>query len=59
MAPPTLREPAFLGFDAPCRAEAEVFNCVYEGEIPVQMDGTFYRVAPGEHLLTFSREWIF
>lgn len=35
------------GFDAPARAEAEVYDCFVEGEIPKQLDGTFYRVAPG------------
>lgn len=61
---PTLREPAFLGFDAPSRCEAEVWDCFVsdahrlslnvplkcppqiEGEVPPQIDGTFYRVAP-------------
>ncbi|KAH8920879.1 putative lignostilbene dioxygenase [Atractiella rhizophila] len=41
-----LREPAWDGFDAPCRAEAEVFDCIVDGTIPPQIDGTFFRVAP-------------
>lgn len=39
---PSLREPAFAGHDAPCRAEAEVFDCFVEGEIPPQINGETY-----------------
>lgn len=28
------------------RFEAEVYNCLIRGEIPHQIDGTYYRVMP-------------
>jgi len=36
-------DPAKQGFNAPCRFEADVFDCEVEGEIPPKMAGTFYR----------------
>jgi len=36
----------FTGAETPCRFEAEVFNCTVRGEIPRQIDGTYYRVMP-------------
>lgn len=38
--------PFFEGTEAPCRFEAEVYNCVVRGEIPPQIDGTYYRCMP-------------
>lgn len=36
----------FLGTEAPCRFEAEVYNCTVRGTIPPEIDGTYYRVMP-------------
>jgi hypothetical protein len=38
--------PFFKGPEAPCRFEAEIYNCMVRGEIPPQIDGTYYRVMP-------------
>lgn len=38
--------PFYSGPEAPCRFEAEVYNCVVRGEIPRQIDGTYYRCMP-------------
>src|SRR5690606_13275170 len=38
--------PAFTGFNAPFRAEAEIFDLEVEGELPRDLDGAFYRVQP-------------
>lgn len=38
--------PFFKGPEAPCRFEAEIYNCMVRGEIPPQVDGTYYRVMP-------------
>jgi len=40
--------PFFRGPEAPCRFEAEVYNCVVRGEIPKQIDGTYYRCMPDQ-----------
>ncbi|KAI1381231.1 carotenoid oxygenase [Hypoxylon crocopeplum] len=40
--------PFFAGPEAPCRFEAEVYNCVVRGEIPSQVDGTYYRCMPDQ-----------
>ncbi|KUI69650.1 Lignostilbene-alpha,beta-dioxygenase isozyme I [Cytospora mali] len=40
------RNPFFMGAEAPCRFEAEVYNCAVRGEIPPQIDGTYYRAMP-------------
>jgi carotenoid cleavage dioxygenase-like enzyme len=37
--------PMFTGVNAPCRIEAEIQDLEVEGEIPREIDGTFYRVA--------------
>ncbi len=34
----------FTGPERPCRFEAEVYNCTVRGQIPRQIDGTYYRV---------------
>jgi carotenoid cleavage dioxygenase-like enzyme len=33
-------------YDPPCRFEAEVYNCIVRGNIPKDIDGTFYRCMP-------------
>jgi carotenoid cleavage dioxygenase-like enzyme len=38
--------PFFTGGERPCRFEAEVYNCTVRGQIPEQIDGTYYRVMP-------------
>ena len=38
--------PQFSGFMKPCRFEGEVLNVEVYGEIPKEIDGTFYRVMP-------------
>ena len=40
------KTPFFTGPEAPCRFEAEVYNCIVHGEIPKQVDGTYYRCMP-------------
>ncbi|KAH9208321.1 carotenoid oxygenase [Leptodontidium sp. 2 PMI_412] len=36
--------PFYTGSELPCRFEAEVYNCVVRGQIPKEIDGTYYRV---------------
>lgn len=38
--------PWLLGFEAPCRFEGELYDCIIEGEVPSSIDGTFYRTMP-------------
>ncbi|MBI2994200.1 MAG: carotenoid oxygenase family protein [Gammaproteobacteria bacterium] len=38
--------PAFTGFNAPFRAEVDVFDLEVEGELPAALNGAFYRVQP-------------
>jgi carotenoid cleavage dioxygenase len=38
--------PIYGGFDAPGRVEADVFELEVEGEIPFDLNGAFYRMAP-------------
>ena len=33
-------------YDPPCRFEAELYNCIVRGQIPPEIDGTFYRCMP-------------
>lgn len=40
------QEPIYHGADAPCRFEAEVYHCQVFGEIPKDLDGTYYRTMP-------------
>lgn len=40
--------PFFTGPEAPCRFEAEVYNCVVRGEMTRQIDGTYYRCMPDQ-----------
>lgn len=39
-------QPFFEGPEAPCLFEAEVYNCIVRGEIPKQIEGTYYRCMP-------------
>jgi carotenoid cleavage dioxygenase-like enzyme len=38
---------------SPCRFEGEVQNLEVRGEIPLEIDGTFYRVMPDPQLPRF------
>jgi carotenoid cleavage dioxygenase-like enzyme len=38
--------PFYEGPEKPCRFEAEVYNCIVRGEIPKEIDGTYYRCMP-------------
>jgi len=42
--------PQFSGFMKPCRFEGEVQNLEVIGSIPLELDGTFYRVMPDPQL---------
>lgn len=39
-------QPQFSGFMKPCRFEGEIQDLEVWGEIPSEIDGTFYRVMP-------------
>ncbi|KAJ5634236.1 hypothetical protein N7528_002078 [Penicillium herquei] len=45
--------PQFSGFMKPCRFEGEVKNLEVWGDLPPEIDGTFYRVMPDPHLPPF------
>ncbi|KAB8237485.1 carotenoid oxygenase family protein [Aspergillus alliaceus] len=51
--------PQFSGFMKPCRLEGKVSNLEVYGEIPQDIDGTFYRVMPDPQLPPFveNDEW--
>jgi carotenoid cleavage dioxygenase-like enzyme len=38
--------PTFLGFDAPLRFEGDIYDLEIIGEVPKEIDGAFFRVAP-------------
>jgi carotenoid cleavage dioxygenase-like enzyme len=38
--------PQFSGFMKPCRFEGEIKHLEIRGDIPQEIDGTFYRVMP-------------
>jgi len=38
--------PSFTGFNKPSRIEADIRDLQHEGEIPLELDGAFYRVQP-------------
>ena len=38
--------PAFTGFNTPSRIEADVFDLAFNGTIPPELNGAFYRVQP-------------
>lgn len=58
--PPTSQRfpdrPQFSGFMKPCRVEGEVQNLEVYGEIPADIDGTFYRVMPDPQLPPFIED---
>ena len=41
-----LERPQFSGFMKPCRFEGEIQHLEVRGDIPQEIDGTFYRVMP-------------
>ena len=45
--------PQFSGFMKPCRFEGEIQHLEVSGEIPPEIDGTFYRVMPDPQLPPF------
>lgn len=45
--------PQFSGFMKPSRVEGEVQNLEVYGEIPADIDGTFYRVMPDPQFTPF------
>lgn len=47
--------PQFSRFMKPCRFEGEVRNLEVEGEIPGEIDGTFYRVMPDPQFVPFVK----
>lgn len=48
--------PQFSGFMKPCGVEGEVFNLEFRGEIPADIDGTFYRVMPDPQFPPFIED---
>ena len=38
--------PTYTGFNAPRRIEGEVFDLEVEGELPAELNGSFYRSGP-------------
>ncbi|PKY05676.1 carotenoid oxygenase [Aspergillus campestris IBT 28561] len=48
--------PQFSGFMKPCRMEREVLNLEVYGEIPEDIDGTFYRVMPDPQFSPFIED---
>lgn len=40
------KQPQFSGFMKPCRFEGEIQHLEVEGDLPKELDGTFYRVMP-------------
>lgn len=42
--------PVFSGFNLPSRIEGDVFDLEFSGQIPPEINGTFYRIQPGELL---------
>ena len=40
------QSPNFTGFNTPSRVEADVRDLPFEGTIPRELDGAFYRVQP-------------
>lgn len=49
-------KPQFSGFMKPCRYEGEVQNLEVFGEIPKEVDGTFYRVMPDPQFAPFIED---
>lgn len=48
--------PQFSGFMKPCGLEGEVSDLEIYGEIPDDIDGTFYRVMPDPQLPPFIQD---
>ncbi|KAJ5601579.1 hypothetical protein N7510_011113 [Penicillium lagena] len=40
--------PVFQTFNAPCRLEGDIVDLEVDGEIPPEIDGTFYRIQPDQ-----------
>jgi carotenoid cleavage dioxygenase len=40
--------PIYSGAEAPCRFEAEIYNCETRGQIPAAVNGTYYRTMPDQ-----------
>jgi carotenoid cleavage dioxygenase len=45
--------PQFSEFMKPCRFEGEIQNLPHRGQIPDEIDGTFYRVMPDPQFPSF------
>ncbi|MCP5145926.1 MAG: carotenoid oxygenase family protein [Gammaproteobacteria bacterium] len=50
--------PTFSGFDWPVRADADIYDLEIVGEIPRELNGTFYRCGP-EHQYPPMRDGVF
>ena len=48
MTQPFPKSPTFLTIDEPFRFEGELFDLEVEGQIPAELDGTFFRVGPDQ-----------
>ncbi len=46
MGKPFPRTPAFAGYNAPSRIEADIFDLIVEGELPAALEGVWYRMTP-------------
>jgi Retinal pigment epithelial membrane protein len=46
----------FQGFMEPSRFEGEVFDLEIVGQIPKEIDGTFYRVMPDPQMVPFIQD---
>lgn len=46
----------FRGFMEPCRFEGEVYDLETIGEIPKEINGTFYRNMPDPQVAPFARD---
>src|SRR5690606_12635553 len=48
MTTPFPKTPTFMTIDEPFRLEFDLFDLEVEGEIPAELNGTFYRVGPDQ-----------
>lgn len=48
--------PQFSGFMKPCRFEGEIRFLEVEGDLPEELDGTFYRVMPDPQFAPFIED---
>lgn len=46
----------FKGFMEPCRFEGDVYDLEITGEIPKEINGTFYRNMPDPQVAPFARD---